>query len=117
MRIFRRLFLLSLLLSSAAMADPAQTSGSLECEILDDGDRIIRCTYYAERADHDRPITFSWRSVKTPQDDRERTIVLKANNGSLYDYRYYYGRAPGVWNVSVTDGDDNLLSTTSFTIE
>jgi hypothetical protein len=117
MRTFRRLSLMSLLLSSAVMADPVGTSGSLECQILDNDDRIIRCTYFSERADHDRPITFSWRSVKTPQDDRERTIVLKANHGSLYDYRYYYGRAPGVWNVSVTDGDDNLLGTTSFTIE
>jgi hypothetical protein len=117
MRIFNRLSLVSLLLSSTATAISAETSNSLECQILDEGDKIIRCTYHTTRVAHDRPITFSWRSVKTPQDDRERTIVLKAYNGSLYDYRYYYGRAPGVWNVSVTDEEDNLLGTTSFTID
>lgn len=117
MRIFCRLFLPILLLASAVMAAPASTNDSLECQIIDDDDRIIRCTYSSVRVDHDRPITFYWRSVKTPQDDRERTVVLKAHHGSLYDYRYYYGRAPGVWNVSVTDEENNILGTTSFTIE
>jgi hypothetical protein len=117
MPIFSRLSLLSLLIATAATAISAETNDSLECRILDEEDKIIRCTYHTTRVDHDRSITFSWRSVKTPQDDRERTIVLKAYHGSLYDYRNYYGRAPGVWNVSVTDEEDNLLGTASFTID
>ena len=93
------------------------SSAALTCEIIEEGNKHIRCTYSCERVAHDRDITFVWKSSETPHDDRERTITLKENHGSLYDYRYYYGRAQGAWNVSVADDEGKTLADTSFVIK
>ena len=84
------------------------------CEIVDDDHKKIQCTFSTERASEDRNVIFFWHSADTPQDDRERTIVLKAGHGSVYDYRYYYGRAQGEWEVSVKDADDTILASTTL---
>ncbi len=91
-------------------------NNSVSCEIVEDDHKKIQCTFITDRADHDRNVIFSWHSSMTPQDDRERTIVLKATHGSVYDYRYYYGRALGDWEVTVKDSDEMLLSSTTFTL-
>ena len=120
----KRFYLSSLLVvvfQTALLASELQQNGdnlssALTCEIIEEANKNIRCTYSVERVAYDRNITFLWRSSETPHDDRERTIVLKANHGSLYDYRYYYGRAEGEWSISVADDGGNILADTSFTI-
>ena len=113
------LLLFSTLFPLALCADKTQKENvhTLECNIIEKANKLIRCTYYTQRKPDDRNITFTWRSATTPQDDREHTGLLKANHGSLYDYRYYYGRAYGLWDITVTDDEDNVLSTTSFTVK
>lgn len=86
----------------------------LKCNVLEEGDKIIRCTYSSARVETSRTIQFIWRSETTPHDDRERTLFLPALHGSVYDYRYYYGRAPGKWEVAATDPEGHTLATTSF---
>lgn len=89
---------------------------NLMCSVLDEGDKVIRCTYSSIRLDTPRTIQFIWRSETTPQDDRERTLSLPPLHGSVYDYRYYYGRASGNWEVAATDSEGHTLATTSFTL-
>ncbi len=103
-------FSLSPLLASPNNAD------SLVCEILGEGVKRIQCTYFAERVTYERHITFLWRSPTIAEDQRERTIVLNAHHGSVYDFRYYYGRAPGEWDVVVKEGN-TTLGETHFVIE
>ena len=91
------------------------TTGSLQCETIEDTHKRIQCTFITKRINEDRSVTFNWHSAATPQDDRERTIELKSNHRSVYDYRFYYGRAMGEWEVTVTDSEDNVLATTTFT--
>jgi hypothetical protein len=89
----------------------------IACDIVEEDDKIIRCTYSSTRLAHDRTIRFVWRSETTPQDDRERTFVLPARYGSVYDYRYFYGRAPGLWRVEARDENGDALAETTFTLE
>lgn len=103
----------------AALFLPAVSGASeheLECTVLDEGDRIIRCTFHAARLEENRTVVFLWRSESTPHDDRERTLVIPSRHASVYDYRYYYGRAPGNWKVIVNDLEGNDLASTSFTL-
>jgi len=89
---------------------------SLECMTVEETNKIIRCTFHSTRVNFDRNITFTWHSLQTPQDDRQRTIEMKANHGSLYDFRYYYGRAPGEWIISAKDDEENVLAETRLQI-
>ena len=100
---------------TAAEMPPA--SNRLECTVVEEHDKIIRCTFSSVRIASDRNVTFSWKSETTPQDDRERTFVLPAGHGSVYDYRYYYGRAQGTWQISILGDDGETLAKTSFTID
>jgi hypothetical protein len=94
----------------------AKEGDSLVCEILGEGIKRIQCTYFTQRIPEDRNITFLWQSPSIQEDQRERTIVLDSQHGSLYDYRYYYGRAPGAWEVMIKEGDE-VLASTKFVIE
>lgn len=107
--------LLLAVLPVLSCAEEYQNS-SVTCGIMESEHKIIQCTFVTDRSNEDRTIVFSWHSTATPQDDRERTIVLKAGHGSVYDYRYYYGRALGEWEVSVKDSDDMLLSSTTLNL-
>ncbi len=113
MKLALPLSLLGILLSSTLSAE---RHDKLTCEVVDDGDKIIQCTYSASRLEEERPVQFIWRSETTPHDDRERTLMVPALHGSVYDYRYYYGRALGKWDVTVNDLDGNPLATTSFVL-
>ena len=115
--LFVSVFALQLTVQADEPKQGGDASAALKCEIVEEGNKNIRCTYSCERVPFDRNITFSWRSSETPHDDRERTIILKENHGSLYDYRYYYGRAKGSWNITVTDDEGKTLADTSFVIE
>ena len=107
------IFFLSLLLGVSMFA---KEDDSLVCEILGEGIKRIQCTYFTSRASQDRNITFLWQSPSIHDDQRERTILLDTDHGSLYDYRYYYGRAPGDWEVVVKEGEQ-ILADANFTIE
>lgn len=111
------LLIAAALFLSPLFAKNTKNRDILECKFVEEADKLIQCTYYTTRTAEDRNITFTWRSANTPQDDREHTAVLKARHGSLYDYRYYYGRAYGEWEITATDDTGNVLSTTSFTIK
>jgi hypothetical protein len=93
-------------------AQQAQDSNTLICEVLGEGSKRIQCTFFTSRVNYDRNITFEWKSPSIGKDDRTRMIILNANYGSLYDFRYYYGRSPGEWHVSVKDGNITLSDTT-----
>ncbi len=112
----KHLLYVALLLTGSfydVVAEDVQNSG-LQCEVLLNGHKRIQCTYTADRYNYDRNITFMWHSQETPQDDRERTILIKENHASIYDYRYFFGRAQGIWEISVKDDDEELLASTTF---
>ncbi|WP_345985514.1 hypothetical protein WCX49_13110 [Sulfurimonas sp. HSL-1656] len=87
---------------------------TVHCEVLDDGVEKIQCTFVTPRKDREREVVFHWHSDEFPQDDREHTIMLPARNGSVYDYRYLWGRAEGMWTVTATlteeDGSEREAS-------
>ena len=95
----------------------ASPDESVECSVVEENDKIIRCTYSSTRIPEARTVIFYWNSETTPQDDRERRFVMPAGHGSVYDYRYYYGRAQGLWQVRVADEAGTTLAETSFTLE
>jgi len=80
----------------------AQNDVKLECGILNEEVEKILCRVEVIRVDYDRKVKFLWHSSSYPQDDRERTIVLSAGHGSVYDYRFLRGRAQGEWIVTST---------------
>ncbi len=85
---------------------------NLICEVSGEGSKRIQCTYFTERVPYDRNITFEWKAPSLDEDHRERTIILNAHHGSLYDFRYYYGREPGEWRVCVKEAGKKLEETT-----
>jgi len=117
MKSIATLCVVSVLGVASAWAANTAPRHSLACDIVEDDDKIIRCTFASDRLAADRTLLFTWRSETTPQDDRERTVILPAGHGSVYDYRYYYGRAPGIWKVTVSDEAGNALADTSITVE
>ena len=89
---------------------------SIVCEVLGEESKRVQCTFFSTRAGHDRNITFHWISPSLRGDDRKRTIILKAHHGSIYDFRYYYGRSPGEWVVTISE-DNATLAKTTFIID
>ena len=92
---------------------------ALECTIVMDDIEKVVCTVHIDRTDYDRNVTFFWHSRRYAQDDRERTVVLRAQHSSVYDYRFLRGRAQGEWSVSATvDAIDSKESVeTNFLLE
>ncbi len=84
------------------------------CEILGMQSKRIQCTFFTQSVSFDRNITFYWESPDDAYDYRQRDFTIEAHHQSVYDYRYYYGRAAGVWNVSVKDDTGALLAHTTF---
>ena len=91
---------------------------ALICEVVNEDEILkIKCIYETARKDHDRNISLAWTSPSTPQDDRFKTIVLPANHGSVYDFRYFDGRADGSWTISATDESSGEVTTIQFNKE
>lgn len=91
---------------------PCAAEDRLYCEVQNDSIEKIICTFETLRKDEKREVTFFWHSETQPQDDRERTVALEANHGSVYDYRFLRGRAEGIWNVTATlTGSDGVTET------
>ncbi|MBE0499071.1 MAG: hypothetical protein IBX43_07520 [Campylobacterales bacterium] len=88
---------------------------ALKCEVVNEDEIYkIKCTYLTTKKSHDRNISIAWTSPSTPQDDRFKTILLPAENISVYDYRYFDGRADGSWVISATDASTGEVTTTEF---
>jgi len=88
---------------------------ALKCEVINEDDILkIKCKYNTVSKDYDRNISMAWTSPSTPQDDRLKTILLPAYNISVYDYRYFDGRADGSWTISATDEQTGQVTTIEF---
>jgi hypothetical protein len=92
-------------------AETSDSGDTLICEVLGEGSKRIQCTFFTQRVPYDRNITFEWKSPSIGKDHRERTMILNAHHGSIYDYRYYYGRAPGEWRVCTKESGKKLVET------
>lgn len=90
-------------------------SDSLSCKLIQEDDiKKIKCKYKTVSKTYDRNISIAWTSPTAPQDDRFKVITLPAYNISVFDFRYYDGRAEGTWNVSATDDETGQVTTTEF---
>ncbi|RUM61655.1 MAG: hypothetical protein DSZ03_08110 [Sulfurimonas sp.] len=84
------------------------------CEVLGTQSKRIQCTFFTQSVSFDRNITFYWESPDDAYDYRQRDFTIEAHHLSVYDYRYYYGRAAGVWNIFVKDDTGETLAHTTF---
>ena len=106
---------LVILLSSLCFFQFAQAQNNeVDCLILEDENSII-CKYSIYRVDYDKDIVIQWIEPDNTTITRERELIIPANHGSIYDYRYIEGRTPGIWTFKVID--DQKEYTTNFTIE
>ncbi len=86
---------------------------SVDCLILEDENSII-CKYEHERIEEDKEIIVQWINP-VGELDRERTLLLPAGHGSIYDFRYIEGRIKGIWQFKVID--KSVETSTSFKVE
>jgi len=98
-----------LLVSSYAQSG----ASNVDCLLLEDENSII-CKYTSDRLTHDKNITFHWIDPNGLI-SRTRDMILPANHGSIYDYRYKSGRLQGTWTFKVIDGTDEY--STNFIIK
>lgn len=90
-----------------ALVNTAVAESRVQCQITDDEIEKLVCVFETSRKGEDRNVVFHWHSDAYPQDDRERKVALEAYHASVYDYRYLWGRAQGVWTLTVTlEGGD-----------
>ncbi len=88
---------------------------ALKCEVINEDDIYkIKCKYMTVAKNFDRNISMAWTSPSAPQDDRFKTILLKANYKSIYDFRYFDGRANGSWTISATDNSSAQVTSVIF---
>ncbi|PHR59371.1 MAG: hypothetical protein COA44_00015 [Arcobacter sp.] len=108
-----KFFILLTFLSFSLFAEDA-----LKCELINKDDILkIKCKYNTISKDYDRNVSMAWTSPSTPQDDRFKIILLPAYNISVYDYRYFDGRADGSWTISATDEETGQVTITQFVKE
>ncbi len=86
-----------------------QENNPVECLILQDEDSIV-CKYVHERVSKDKEIIVKWID---PQGEisRERTLLIPAGHGSIYDFRYIQGREKGIWKFIVIDNKKEYSTT------
>ena len=89
------------------------STNSVDCIILSDENSII-CKYIHKRIDEDKYVEFIWID---PSDtiSRQRTMLIPAGHGSIYDYRFINGRVSGEWTFEVLDNNQSYK--TNFIIE
>jgi len=86
---------------------------SVDCIILKDENSII-CKYIHQRSEEDKYVEFYWIDPMG-NISRERTMLIPAGHGSIYDYRFINGRVSGQWTFKVQD--NNQTYQTNFIIE
>ena len=84
-----------------------------DCLILQDENSII-CKYLHERLEEDKEIFIQWVDPQG-ETSRERTLIIPAGHGSIYDFRYIEGRMKGIWQFKVKDNE--VETTATFEIE
>jgi len=105
-----RFFALFISLTLSLLANDA-----LECGVKNEDNILkIKCKYKTVSKDYDRNISMAWTSPSTPQDDRFKTVLLPAYHVSVYDFRYFDGRADGSWTISATDEETGQVTTIQF---
>ena len=88
---------------------------ALVCKTVNEDEILkIKCIYKTARKSYDRNVTIAWTSPSTPQDDRFKTILLPAQHGSVYDFRYFDGRADGSWTISATDDSTGQVTSIEY---
>ena len=118
-KVFKYLLLI-LFVSNNLMAEDTipdevdyDTVNSVDCIILSDEDSII-CKYIHTRVEEDKYVEFIWIDP-TNTISRQRTMLIPAGHGSIYDYRFINGRANGTWTFEVLDNNQSYK--TNFIIE
>ncbi len=90
-----------------------EIKSSVDCLILQDENSII-CKYEHQRMEEDKEVVVQWIN---PQGEisRERTIIIPAGHGSIYDFRYIEGRIKGIWQFKVKAAEEEV--STTFTLD
>ena len=88
-------------------------TNSVDCITLADENSII-CKYVHNRVEVDKYLEFVWIDPLGII-SRQRTMLIPAGHGSIYDYRFIDGRASGTWTLKVTE--DNKSYKATFVIE
>lgn len=109
----------TVILLCSMMIPASAAQDRLRCEVQNDTNEKIMCTFGTPRKNEVREVTFYWHCESHPQDDRERSVMLEPNHGSVYDYRFLHGRAQGIWKVTVTlkEGENNQETVQHFLLE
>ncbi len=102
------------LLAFAFLSFSLVTAAEVSCETVQEGIKKIRCKYMEMSQDKSRQVSFQWVSPDNPADNRVKTITVPAGHISVFDYRYFGGRAEGKWVISVTELDTNKSVSTEY---
>ena len=90
-----------------------ELENNADCIILKDENSII-CKYTQKRINEEKHVQFNWIDP-IGIISRQRTMIIPAGHGSVYDFRYISGRATGKWTFEVID--NNVSYKTNFIIE
>lgn len=101
----RKIFIAFLLLNSFVF------SAEVTCQTIQDSIKKIRCKYMSLSEKVSRNVTFKWTSPDNPADNRAKSHIVPAGYISVFDYRYFSGRAEGTWIVEVYEENNSSVST------
>jgi len=87
----------------------ANEKSEVECITLEDENSIV-CKYSQKRVDYDKVVKFKWIDPNGFV-SRQRDMEIPALYGSVYDYRYIFGRLKGNWKFQVIDGNNTYETT------
>ena len=104
---------LSLVFIFVGLVNASDIENNADCIILKDENSII-CKYTHKRIDSDKNVIFNWIDPSGIL-SRNRTMIIPAGHGSVYDLRYINGRVSGKWTFEVLD--NNISFKTNFIIE
>ncbi len=90
-----------------------ESESGVDCLILQDENSII-CKYEHKRLEVDQEVLVQWINPKG-EISRERTLIIPAGHGSIYDFRYIDGRMKGIWQFKVVENNQEFI--TKFTLE
>ena len=92
-----------------AYLEENENVNSADCLILEDENSII-CKYLHTRMPEDREIVIHWIDP-VGEISRQRTLIIPAGHGSIYDFRYIEGRQKGIWQFKVIEGENETSTT------
>lgn len=111
--ILTMILMFSFLYSQGEEPNKEKTSSSkADCLILKDENSIV-CKYSHERVQIDKEIKIQWIDPNG-KITRERSIIIPAGHGSIYDFRYIEGRMKGQWQFKVFE--ESIETVTTFEI-